>query len=129
MFFIEIEIPRSGVCNMAEIGPRPIFGLPGHPISQKFLSAQKRAFFPPLGHLPPPPFIFLIMDLWKKKIVFLFKVWTYVFGKHNATLNYLAQNGKKSTTEISQKWDFYKKKFWSLFTAVFFDFFTKIVKK
>ena len=44
-------------------------------------------------------------------------------------LCYLAQNGNKSTTEISQKWDFYKKKFWSLFTAVFFDFFSKIVKK
>jgi len=44
-------------------------------------------------------------------------------------LCYLAQNGKESTTEISQKWDFYEKKFWSLFTAVFFDFFPKIVKK
>ena len=44
-------------------------------------------------------------------------------------LCYLAQNGKKSTTEISQKWDFNKKKFWSLFTAVFFDFFSKNCQK
>ena len=44
-------------------------------------------------------------------------------------LCYLAQNGKESTTEISQKWDFYEKKFWSLFTAVLFDFSPKIVKK
>ena len=56
----------------------------------------------------------------------------YVFGKHTTEvmlLCYLAQNGKKSTIEISQKWDFYKKKFLLLFTAVFFDFFLKIVKK
>ena len=44
-------------------------------------------------------------------------------------LCYLAQNGKKSTTEISQKWDFNKKKFWSLFTAVFSDFFSKNCQK
>ena len=44
-------------------------------------------------------------------------------------LCYLAQNGKESTTEIFQKWDFYEKKFWSLFTAVFFDFFPKNCQK
>ena len=44
-------------------------------------------------------------------------------------LCYLAQNGKKSTIEISQKWDFNKKNFWSLFTAVFFDFFSKNCQK
>ena len=44
-------------------------------------------------------------------------------------LCYLTQNGKESTTEIFPKWDFYEKKFWSLFTAVFFDFFSKNCQK
>ena len=43
-------------------------------------------------------------------------------------LCYLAQNGKESTIEISQKWDFYEKNFWSLFTAVFSIFFQKLSK-
>ena len=42
---------------------------------------QKKCIFPPLGHLPSP-FIFFDNGLAKKKIFFLFKVWTYVFGKH-----------------------------------------------
>ena len=58
---------------------QPIFWLLAHSIDQKFLSAPKSAFSPTWW---PAPFIFfLIMDL-RKKNFFLFKVWTYVFGKH-----------------------------------------------
>ena len=44
-------------------------------------------------------------------------------------LCYVAQNKKESTTEISQKWDFYEKKIWLLFTAVFFRLFSKNCQK
>ena len=44
-------------------------------------------------------------------------------------LCYLAHNGKKSTTEISQKWDFYEKKILVTFYCCFFRFFFKNCQK
>ena len=44
-------------------------------------------------------------------------------------LCYLAQNGKKSTTEISQKWDFYEKKILVTFYCCFFRFVFKNCQK
>ena len=109
---------------------RPNFGVPGHTIGQKFLSAQKSTFSPHL--VTCPPLFFLIMNLRKNNCFYCLR-YEHLYLENiplkMMLLCYLAQNEKESTTDISQKWDFYEKKFCSLFTAVFFDFFPKIVKK
>ena len=43
-------------------------------------------------------------------------------------LCYLAQNGKESTTEIFQKWDFYEKNFGHFLLLFFSIFFQKLSK-
>ena len=115
---------------MAEIGTQPIFGSSGHPWTSNFCLSKKLRFSPTRS--PAPPFIFFDNGLTKKKKFFLFKVWTYVFGKHTTEvmlLCYLAQNGKKFTTEISPKWDFYKKQILVTFYCCFFRFFSKNCQK
>ena len=130
MFLIQIKNPSRGAWNVTKFHTRPIFGSPGHPIGQKFLSAQKITFFPHL--VTCPPFIFFDNGLAKKKIFFCLR-YEHMYLE-NIPLKWCyfviwLKMEKNPQLRFPKNGIFMKKQFWSLFTAVFFDFFPKIVKK